>query len=401
MTPPRSSGHALTVLLGALAAMPLLGIDMGLPGLHLVERDFSVSTTASGQTLSLFLAGFAVAQLVLGPLSDRLGRRRVLLGGLMLYTLACLACALAPGIAALEVARLIAGAGAASGTVMALSITRDLFDGMAARRRLAAIAVVLSVAPVVAPTFGGWLLLLGGWRAIYAALATFGMLLLVAVLFGLPETRRAATPRTGVLRAYARVLRHPVAARAAWVNALNYGCMFAYVSGSPLVLMGGLGVTPATYGVLFALTAGGILAGAWLNGRLAVRGVPPARPLSAGLLGQTATAAGLLAVVLSGRPTLLGLMPLLVLNTFCRGLVAPNATHAALEPLPQMSGVAAAVVGALQMAVGAVASGLVAVLSPHLGVRAMCLVMLACAGAALLVGSLPSPGYAAPREKQA
>ena len=387
----------MTLLLGALAAMPLLGIDMALPALAQLGHDFGVPARSGGLTLSLFLAGFALAQLAIGPLSDRFGRRLVLLGGLAVFTLGNLACALSPCIACLEAARLVTGAGAASGTVMALSVTRDLYDGAAARRRLAGIAVVLSVAPVIAPTLGAWILAIDGWRPIFGTLALFGAVLLMAVAACLPETRRAEPSPTNVMHSYRRVLGHGKALRAAWVNALNYGGMFAYVAGSPLVLMGHFGVSPHTYGGLFAMTAGGILAGAWLNGRLAARHVPARLPLAVGLLGQTVTAAVLVGLAAWHLPRLAVLMPLLVLNTFCRGLVAPNATHAAMEPLPEVAGVAAAVIGALQMAVGASASALVAVLSPSLGMLAMCLVMFACAAGALVVGSLPARGYAAAR----
>jgi DHA1 family bicyclomycin/chloramphenicol resistance-like MFS transporter len=284
---------------------------------------------------------------------------------------------------------------------MAFSITRDLFEGAMARRRLSSVAVVLSVAPIVAPTLGGLLLGLGGWRAIHATLAAIGLLLFVVVAVALPETRPSGWRRTTVLQAYATVLRHPVVLRSAWINALNFGGMFAYIAGSPSLLMGTLRVSPWVYGLLFALTAAGILCGAWLNGRLAASQMSPAGPLAWGLVGQTATAACVIGLMIAGPVTLAILMPVLIANTFCRGLVAPNAVQAAMEPLPDVAGVAAAVVGALQMVAGAAASALVGWLSLALGPLAMGLVMFAFAGAALVVGSLPRAGYAPGRERQA
>jgi DHA1 family bicyclomycin/chloramphenicol resistance-like MFS transporter len=379
----RPASVAFTVLLGSLAALPPLSIDMGLPAFPALERDLGSSAAGAGLTLSLFMAGFAAAQLVLGPLSDRFGRRPVLLGGLFLYAVAGLACSAAPSIEVLIGLRLIEGACAASGTVMAFAITRDLFEGTAARQRLSYVAMVLSVAPVIAPSLGSAALLFGGWRAIFLCLGLAGGALAVAVFFGLAETRQRQATGIGVLGAFARMLGHRRAFSYALTNAMGFGSLFAYVSGSPLVLMGTLGVSAPTYALLFAMISGGLVVGAWVNSRVAKSAARSHRALAAALAASLASAALLLLLIGAGRATLGTLLPLLLLHAFCRGISSPNATHGALEPMGEIAGVASAVVGFAQMATGAVSSALVAVLFPIVGAAAMAATMTAFSLAAI------------------
>ena len=392
----RPQSIAFTVLLGALAALPPLSIDMGLPAFPALEGDLRTSAASAGLTLSVFMAGFSVSQLLLGPLSDRHGRRPVLLVGLLLYAVAGFLCAASPSIATLIGFRLIEGACAAAGTVMAFAITRDVFEGAAARQRLSYVAMVLSVAPVIAPTLGGWALLLAGWRAIYAFLGVAGVALVLAVGAGLAETRR---PPIGTVRAFggfARMLCHRRAFGHAATNAMSFGALFAYVSGSPLVLMGTLGVSASTYGLLFAVVSGGIMLGAWVNSQVARDAGAARGALAWALMFSAATAVALLVVTTHGVVTLAGLLPLLIVHAFCRGISAPNATHGALEPMGEIAGLASAVVGFLQMATGALSSALVAMLFPWLGPSAMALVMTAFSAAALVAwGVATRPARAA------
>ena len=378
-----------------MAGLLPLAIDMGLPALPAIERALHASAAVAGQTLSLFLAGFAVAQLVLGPLSDRFGRRPVLLGGLALYGLAGIGCAVAASAAALVAWRLVEGVGAASSTVLALAIVRDLFEGTVARRKLSTIAVVGGVAPIVAPTLGAGVLLLVGWRGIYGALALSGLLLLAATALWLGESRRPAPP-AGFAAAYREVVTDRRAVGFALCNAASFGCMFAWISGSPLVLMDALGVSARRYGLLFACTAGAILLGSWCNGWLAGRGVAARRPLAWALGAQLAAAAALLAVMLTAPLSLLTLMPPLVVVTFCRGVIGPSATHGAMEPMPHLAGSAAAALGCAQMAMGAAASAAVAWLYPALGPPAMATVMLVMAILGAAMGSVAAGLYTPP-----
>ena len=380
----RPGSFGFTILLGALAALPPLSIDMGLPAFPALERGLGTSAAGAGLTLSAFQAGFAAAQLVFGPLADRIGRRPVLLGGLALYALAGLLCAAAPSIGALLALRLVQGACAASGPVMALAIVRDLFTGAAARTRLSYVAVVLSVAPIIAPAIGSVTLLLAGWRGSYGFLGVTGALLTLAAVLGVRETRVVRAPPR-VLAGFARMLRHRSAIAFALTNALSFGAMFAYISGSPLVLMGAFGLSAPVFALLFALTSAGILVGAWVNGRLASRAVAPRLPLLLALLAALLWTSGLLLLFALGVRSLGAIVPLLVAFSFTRGIIAPTATHGAMEPMGEIAGLASSVVGFSQMAMAALSSGLVAVLFPLLGPVAMPLTMTGFAATALLV----------------
>lgn len=360
--PPQT--FLFTVFLGALGAILPLSIDMGLPALGAVSQALATTPAMATLTLSVFLAGFALAPILLGPLSDQYGRRPVLLAGTAVFTLAGLACAAAPTIEVLLGGRLIQGAGAGAGLVSVLAIVRDLFTGPLARARLAYVRVVQTIAPMVAPTLGAWVLALLGWRGIYGTLAVSGALLFLVILFGFEESssveRRTVFRPATLLRNYGRVARHPVAMGYVLVNAFSFGALFAYISGSPLVMMSVFRVAPERYGLLFACTAFAIMAGAFLSGRLSTRGVAPEKMLVAGLWGTSLAVVLLSSLTLTGHASVATLMPLLVLATFSVGLIFPNASHGVLEPLPDIAGAASALLSFIQMGCGSLAGALVA-----------------------------------------
>ena len=375
----RPQSIAFTLLLGALAGLPALSIDMGLPALPLLEGSLRATPDAAALTLSFFMLGFGLVQIGLGPLSDRVGRRPVLLVALAVYMLAGVAAATAPSMRVLLAARLLQGAGAAGGPVMAFAIIRDLFEGPAARARLATVSLVFSLAPVIAPTLGGWMLLLGGWRAIYGLLALTGAALVLAALVGLRESRRRAPPHPHVA-----ILRQGSTVAYALIGGLHQGCVFAFVAGSPLVLLGSMQLSTQVFGAVFGLITLGILAGAATNGVLVRRGVASAVPLGGGLL--LAAAAGGLGILLDrwGMLDLYTLTPLMAVITFSRGLVSPNITHAALERVPHMAGAGASLIGSLQMLNGALAGWIVGLMFTVFGPVGMCMTMAAFAVPALL-----------------
>ena len=353
-------GFWFTLLLGALAGLPALSIDMGLPGLPLVQAEFATSPATAALTLSHFMLGFGAAQLIIGPLSDRVGRRKVLMAALALYTVGGLASMLAPDVGALLIGRTIQGAGAAGGTVLAFAIIRDLFDGDAVRARLSTVSLVFSLAPVIAPTLGGLVLHLGGWRTIFAFQLGTGLFLLLAVMLALGETRRAlpSGPRGNIL-AEPRTIAFGV------VGALNLANVFCFVSGAPLVLLGTLGLSTTEFGLVFALITAGVIAGAGINRTIARRHLPAAWPLGAGLIGAAGAAViGVMPGVSLGLPVLL---PIFFLTTLSRGLVNPNVTHAALERIPHMAGAGSALIGSMQMLTGALAGFIVGMMFDRFG----------------------------------
>jgi DHA1 family bicyclomycin/chloramphenicol resistance-like MFS transporter len=371
---------AFTLLIGALAGLPPLSIDMGLPALPLLQASLGADSTEGAMTISFFFAGYGLAQLVLGPLSDRIGRRPVLLTALSLYTAAGAGCALAPTIPPLLACRFAQGVGAAGGTVLAFAVVRDVYCGAAARAKLSAISMVFSLAPVIAPTLGGLLLMVGGWRANYGVLTAAGLTLTTCAALGLDETR-VPGPRQGGI--YLPVLRQPRTVGYALVTSLNGGAVLAFVTGSPLVLLDSLHLSSIGFGIVFAAVASGIVTGAWVNGRLARRGVAPRWPLGFALVSAPSAALIFCALAALGRLHLSAMIPLLLTSTFSRGLVSPNAMHAALEPVPNAAGAASALAGSLQMLMGSVAGLAVGALYPALGAGAMGVTMAGFSLAAL------------------
>ena len=384
--PPAST--AFTLLLGFLVALPSFGIDMSLPALTATGAALHVAPAQAGLMMSLFMIGFAVAPLLYGPASDRYGRKPVVLFACVLFIIAGIGCALARSLPALLAWRVVQGAGAGASMTIAFAIIRDLFEGQAARTKISHIAMATMVVPMIAPTAGAALLSVAGWRAIHAVLAGVGTLLLLAILLGFSET---ATPDrvqrlvpSVVARNYVRVLTHPFCLGYILVNAAAFGSLFAYVSGSSLFLINVVGLRPAQYGLVFAATSFGIMGGAFLNSRLSARGVSPGYPLATGLSLATASALLLLAMTVAGSMPLPLVIPLMILSSLGFGLVAPNAMEGAMQPLPEIAGAAGAATGCIQMAVGAIASGMVAALYNGYSALSMTALMAICSLVALL-----------------
>ncbi|WP_186310661.1 multidrug effflux MFS transporter [Paraburkholderia sp. BCC1886] len=396
------------LFLGALAALPPISTDMALPALGSIEDALHTSASAAGLTLSLFMLGFAITPIVLGPMSDRRGRRPCLILGLALFVLGGLGATFAHSIAGLLVARLVQGAGAGSGMTLAFAVVRDKFEGRAAQTRLAAITVVCNVAPIVAPAIGAALLAPVGWRGIYAVMMGCGVVLAVIVTTLFAETLPAAPGKPG-RPGEARDARKPVSLPAAYrqilanrtvmanvmINGFGFAWMFSYVAGSPLVLIGEYHVSPAKYAGMFAMTGLGIVVGATLNGKLAQRGVSSRLLLGAAIAIAVGASAILTVSAFITQPALPLTMALLVLCTFSFGLAAPSATHGALEPMPEFAGVAGGLLTSVQMVAGALGSSAVALLFPSYQLAAMTGIMLVTALlAAASLFALPSEAKA-------
>jgi len=395
-TPRGSSGPRLdphspwfTVLLGALVTLASFATDMGLPVLAETARSLGVTPGAAALTLSVFMAGFAVGPLVSGPLSDHFGRRPVLLTGCAMFACFGALGAFSRSLSALLVWRTLMGIGAGGCQVLVLAVVRDLFTGAEARVKQSYVNLAGGVAPIIAPTLGIAVATLGGWRAIYATLAVVGTALLTIAWIGLVESAKRGVPGAltvrGVLGDYVRVLRHPVAFGYVLVIALNFGSLFAYVSGSSLVLIGLLGVSGRMYGILFALTSLGLMVGAVTSARLSAGGVSQGRLIRAGLAVIVLSSLVLLALTLAGWLRAPALVGLVIVGFVGQGIVRPNAAQGALEPMSTIAGVASAVMSGTQMLVGAIASALVAALFDGRSALAITGIMAGCACASALV----------------
>ena len=372
-------GLGFTLLLGALAGLPALSIDMSLPALPEIRAALGADAAAATATLSMFLLGFGTAQLVIGPVSDRIGRRPVLTMALVLYVIGGIASGFAPSIALLLAARCLQGAGAAGGTVLAFAIIRDLFVGEAARARLSTVSLVFSIAPVIAPTLGGAVMMALGWRGIFVFQLLTGVALAAVTLLGLPETRRDLPPPP-----FLAILGERRTVAFGVVGALNLGNVFCVVAGAPMLLLGPNGVSTTMFGAIFALITAGVLAGAWIN-RLAVHFRWSAVwPMGIGLGGATL---GALGGTLAGGARLASiavLVPIFLLATLSRGLVSPNVTHAALERIPAMAGAGSALIGAMQMLTGACAGVVVGIMFDRYGPDGLMMTMAGFAVPAFL-----------------
>ena len=366
---PRSPRRAqLVIILGALTAFGPLSIDMYLPALPSLSRDFGASTSQTQLTLSACLLGLAAGQAIAGPISDALGRRRPLLVGLTAYALASLLCVVAPSVFVLVALRFVQGTAGAAGIVIARAIVRDLHSGVAAARFFSLLMLVTGLAPILAPILGGLLLRFTSWRGVFIILAIIGTLLLLAAAVGLGETlppdRRQSGGIHTALATFYQLLTNRSFIGYALPCGLAFAAMFAYISGSPFVLQSSYGISPQLFSIIFGTNALGLMTSGQVNGRLVGR-VSPRRLLTIGLTATATGGAALLSVVTIGGIGLGGVLPPLFVVVSSLGFVLPNATALALSDHPRTAGSASALIGVLQFAIGATAAPLVGVAGPR------------------------------------
>jgi MFS transporter, DHA1 family, multidrug resistance protein len=358
-----ANSTAFTLLLGALAALPSFGIDMSLPALGSIGASLDVSAGRAGLTMSLFMVGFAIAPPFCGPVSDRVGRKPIVLGAVALFAAASLGCTAAHSLPALLAWRVVQGMGAGVGMTTALAIIRDLFDGAAGRAKLSYVASLMLFIPTIAPAAGTAMLTVGSWRSIYGLLAGIGLVLLCILGLYFRESARMDNAErlspAAMLRDYAHVLTHPTCLGYIIVNAAGFGALFAYVSGSSLFFIDAVGLSRGQYSLVFAATSIGIMMGAFVNGRLSEKGVATAYPLGTGVALALASSLCLLAAIVAGWIWVPGLAGIFVVATMAFGLIAPNATYAAMQPLPDHAGTVSAVAGSVQVLTGSASSVLV------------------------------------------
>ncbi len=383
----------MIAVLGALVALGPLTIDMYLPALPGIADELGVTSSVAQLTLTGTLAGLALGQLVIGPLSDSIGRRRPLMAGIVLHMLASLVCLFAPNIAVLGVARGLQGVGAAAAMVVAVAVVGDLFTGSAAAAMMSRLMLVLGVAPVLAPSLGAAVLLHASWHWIFGALVLIAGALLVVAVAALPETlpvdqRRPLRVR-GIVTTYGELLRDPRFMTLALVGALGMSGLFAYIAGAAFVLQGSYGLDQQAFAVVFGAGAIALIAATQLNVVLLNRFAPQlivrwalVAAVLAGLVftALTVTHSGGIAGFLVPVWTILAAM----------GFVIPNAPALALSRHSDAAGTAAALLGAAQFGLGAVVAPLVGVLGND--ERALALVMVVTAVVALLLLLLVQPG---------
>lgn len=376
------------VMLGLLSALPPLAIDMGLPAIPALESAFHIGIGQATRTLTVFLLGFSVGPILFGPLSDRYGRKPVLILGLGLFSLVSLACACAGQIDSLLLLRLLQGVAAGAAAALPAAIVRDVFTGHAALSRQSYVALVNAVAPLVAPLLGAGLLAFGNWRLIYGCLGVIGLVLLVLGALGYEETKpRQASAQnvfSAAISAYGQVLRNKHYLVHAGLLAASFGTMFAYITGSSAVFIDMLGVSSGAYGALFALTAAGTISGAAAGARLAHRWNPE-RLLGGAVIASAVMCGALLAAALCGVHSVAVVAACVLLSNVCAGIVMPQATHQALATVGHVAGSASALLRSIQMLAGASSGALIGLLAGNqLSVMAAVMTLSSLLGIAFL-----------------
>ena len=358
----RPQSVAITLLLAALAAFSPLSTDLYLASLPVLATDFHVSVAASQLTLSAFLAGFAVGQLVYGSLSDRFGRRPTLLAGMALYLAATVVCLTAPTIGALIVARALQAVGACAPMVISRAIVRDVHGPKEAARVLSHIASAMTLAPMVGPILGSYLTVWYGWRSNFVVLTIFAVLAIAAVLLMLGETHTRKDPDAMKLGYMARYLvelaRHSVYAGYVLTVTLAFSGIFAFLSGASFVLIQGFGVPTERFGLYFAIIVIGYLTGTQISGRLVTR-VGIERLVRAGSILLMLAGLGDAALAWTRVEVPMAVIGPQFFYMIGCGLVMPTGMAGAVGPFPHMAGLASAILGFVQMTVAAVVGILV------------------------------------------
>lgn len=347
----------VTLLLTLMVALGPLSTDLYLPSLPSLTEIFATSVSQVQATMSVFIDGFACATVIYGPLSDRFGRRPVLIAGMVVFVVGSLGCMLSSSIEELIAWRFVEAVGGCAGPVLVRAIVRDVYEKHEAARFLAYIASAMAIAPGIAPVIGGWLHVAFGWRSHFVALTLLGLLFIVAVLILLKETNtqrsHTATQARQMTHNFAHILKNPQFLAFSLTLMFSYGALFSFISVGAFVVIDVLGIAPANFGYLFFFVAIGYAGGGLLAGQL-VKRIGIVRIIGVGVgLGLTIGVMGFGLAMTGIQTTAAAIIPVVGVFFSC-GFVLPTATAGALTPFPQIAGTASSAIGFLQMSGGAI-----------------------------------------------
>lgn len=348
-------------MLAAMTAFAPLSIDMYLPALPAMAKDLAAPPATGALTVAAFYVGLCLGQLFHGPLSDRFGRRPPLIAGLALYVLASAGAAVTGAIGQLIVMRFLQALGGCAGMVIGRAVVRDRFTPDESAHVFSILLLVMSLAPVVAPLFGSFVLLVAGWRSIFWILTIFGTVVWLSTIFWLKETRSEATAAhargESAMRSYATLLREPKVMGYALLAGCSHMGLLTYLAIAPDVLIGGFGLTPRQFGWTIAINGVGLVTANFLNRRLLGKRGYDYILRRANLLSILASAA-LFVCAFTGFGGLIGIVVPLFFMVALIGFTQPNAFAGALAHDPRRAGAASALVGCLQFGAGALGSAI-------------------------------------------
>src|SRR5580704_1968106 len=353
----RPGTFGLTLLLSFLTALGPLTMDMYLPSLPAIGQALGASTVQVQLTISSYLIGFAAGQIVYGPVSDRIGRRPVILAALVLYGVATIVCALAQSIEILIAVRFVQALGGAGCIVLARAAVRDLYSGVRAGRELSLMGSITAFAPIVAPAIGGVLQTAFGWRATFIFLVVFALASWSAAVQFLPETLRQRTTGPFSLRAmgalYRSVLVHGGFLANLGILVAAFVGLFAWIAGAPYVMQGLYGLTPVMFGVIYAAGAAGYMAGSYTASRFVMR-LGLGRTIGIGTVVMAAGGLTMAAVVGLGFSNVGWLVGTMTIYLAGMGLALPQTQATALTPFPDRAGTASSLLGFAQQSSAAI-----------------------------------------------
>jgi DHA1 family bicyclomycin/chloramphenicol resistance-like MFS transporter len=375
-----TSRARLIFILGLLSAIGPFSIDMYLPAFPVIAANLNTTPEMVSYSLSSYFIGICAGQMLIGPLLDRFGRKPPLLGGLFLYIIAALGCAWAPTIEALIVFRFFQAAGGCAGMVAPRAIIRDVFPVDENAKIFSLLILIIGVSPIIAPTAGGYISAHFGWHAIFLLLAAITLLISIAVIFFLPESKKAdrnfSLKPKPIVSGFLSVFTTPQFTTYAFTGSLASAGLYAYLAGSPFVFMELFHVSGQHYGWIFAIVAGGLIASSQVNNLLLNR-YKSEQIVPVVLSVQCFIAICMVAGTVAGVLNLYGTVACVFSYLCCQGFSFPNSSALSMAPFTREAGSASALLGAIQMALGAFASAMVGVFSdgsalPMVSVMAVC-----------------------------
>ncbi|HMH20666.1 MAG TPA: Bcr/CflA family multidrug efflux MFS transporter [Puia sp.] len=380
MTPPKTNRFFLILILGLLSAIGPFSIDMYLPGFPSIATDLGTTIAKVTLSLSSFFIGISAGQFLYGPLLDKYGRKKPLYIGISVYLVASVCCALAHSVELLIFLRLIQALGACAGLVASRAMVRDLFEVKENAKVFSLLMLVVGVSPIIAPTLGGYITAAVGWKYIFIVLAVIAAVILAAVHFGLPESRKPdrnlSLRPLAIIGGFLKVFREPQFYTYALTGAIASAGLYAYIAGSPFVFMELFRVSEKQYGWIFAVIALGLIGSSQLNSIL-LRTYKSEQIIKVALFCQSLTAILLFVGSMLGWLGLFSTIFLIFLFLCCQGCVFPNSSALSLAPFSRNAGTASALMGGIQMSIGALTSATVSFLTdrtalPMTGVMACC-----------------------------